>query len=454
MSEWFDAEQHVERAHELFEAGRWDEAESALREAIRINPYQAEWHFNLGLTLEASGRMTDAVEAFRTVSELEPEDAQATLMMGICQLKADDPRAAVESLERAGKLDPTGVGSFVHRIDAYARLGQHDQAELMFYMGQQVAGDDPELYVALADSLLDRKLHDKAVWCLREAIRLDPTLPRVQARLADAYAATNRLERARQLYLRELRRDPGDIETLLDLGCLLVDMHRYTEAGEKFRRVLEMEPDNPDAHFQLGQLALTQGRHRTAVTHFDIVLRLDPSFPQARRKMAELLLTRGRQEELHAVREMLRDEVEDQRVRPERYAPEDLDELGGLLLDAHMPGEAARVFEALVRVAPDKAEAWHYLSLARFQQGDRAAGSEAARKALEIDPKHVGAMHNLAIAAISDRRWTRARYWLNMALRIDPDDGSLRRLRLKLRFHAFVELFSWAASGRKASGLK
>ena len=42
---------------------------------------------------------------------------------------------------------------------------------------------------------------------------------KLQARLAEVYASTGRHERARQLYLRELRRDPGDIDTLLDLGA-------------------------------------------------------------------------------------------------------------------------------------------------------------------------------------------------------------------------------------------
>ena len=28
MNDWFEAEKHVERAHELYEAGRWDEAET------------------------------------------------------------------------------------------------------------------------------------------------------------------------------------------------------------------------------------------------------------------------------------------------------------------------------------------------------------------------------------------------------------------------------------------
>ena len=65
MSEWQEAEQHVERAHELYEAGRWEEAESELRHAIAMNPYQAEWQFNLGLTLDAAGRHKEAADVFR-----------------------------------------------------------------------------------------------------------------------------------------------------------------------------------------------------------------------------------------------------------------------------------------------------------------------------------------------------------------------------------------------------
>ena len=71
MSDWTEAEKHVERAHEHYEAGRWNDAETELREALALNPYRAEWHFNLGLTLEAAGRFEDAIRAFRDAHELD-----------------------------------------------------------------------------------------------------------------------------------------------------------------------------------------------------------------------------------------------------------------------------------------------------------------------------------------------------------------------------------------------
>src|SRR5215831_6325693 len=120
MSEWFEAEQHAERAHEHFEAGRWEEAESELRHALSMDPQQSEWQFNLGLTLDAAGRFDDAAAAFRAASELSPEDAQPALMAGACLLRAGRAEASIEWLERAEKLGPGEVMPYVHRIEAYA----------------------------------------------------------------------------------------------------------------------------------------------------------------------------------------------------------------------------------------------------------------------------------------------------------------------------------------------
>ena len=443
MNEWFDAEDHVERAHELFEAGRWGEAESELRKALARNPYQAEWHFNLALTLEASGRFRDAAESFKKAFELGPGDALTAVMVGLNSLRAGDPEGALPWLDNAQGLDNERIDALIYRIEALTQLGRHDQAEEAYYLAQQIAPEHPEIYAAMAESLLARDLHEKAVWCLREAARLDPTLPRVEAKLAEAYARTGRLERARQLYLRELRRDAGNVETLLDLGELLLDMHRDAEASEKFRRVLELEPDNADAHFNLGRLASSLGDRAEATRQFDLVVRLDPSYPSARCRLAAELLDAGGTAARDRARQLLVDELGEQSERSDRFSIEDMDELGQLLLDASMPTEAARVFRRMIARRPNHAAAHHALSVCHFLRKDRVAGMESARAALRLEPRYVSPMHNLAMAYLEQGQWTRARYWAAQARRLAPDDPSLRRLRLKLRVQAVGELARW-----------
>lgn len=443
MNEWSDAEKYVERAHELFEAGRWVEAEAELRKALAHNPYQAEWHFNLGLTLEAAGRNRDAVEAFSQAFDLADEDPQAALLAGVNALRADDPRLALTWLERAEKLDPDSAMPFVHKIDAFRRLGEHDHAETAFYLGQQVNADEAELYAAMAEALLERGEQEKAIWCLREAARLDPTLPRVQARLADAYAATGRQERARQLYLRELRLSPGDTETLIDLGCLLADMNRFMEASEKFRRVLELQPDNIDAQFYLGDLAERTGHAQQALRQYEVVLRLDPNYPEARRRVAGLILNRAQGEDLELVHRLLRMELRDVSARPHAYSEADLDQLGRLLVDSGLTSEAEGIYQSLIERKPEEAGFHHMLGVARFEAGDLDGGIAAARRAVELSPRFIQPIHNLALAYLERGQWLRARYWVRQGLAVRRDDTPLRRLRVRMRMRAVRDLASW-----------
>lgn len=451
MSEWFEAEQHVERAHEHYEAGRWEEAESELRRALALNPEQSEWQFNLGLTLDAAGRHDEAAVAFRHAAEIEPGQFQPTLMTGVALIRAGDPGAGLEWLERAEKIEPQNIASYVHRIEAHASLGQHDQAEVMFYLAQQIDPKSVDALMAMADSLLDRSLHDKAVWCLREAAKLDPEMPGLQARLAGVYAATGRQERARQLYLRELRRDPGDIETLLDLGALLVQMNRFVEAGEKLRRVLEIEPDNTDAHFDLGDLAERLGHRDEAVTQFDVVRRLDPEFPGVRPRLAGAMLKRRRGTDADQAASLARQELASFCNDPEAFPPAELETLGRLLMEVGCAAEAPQVLRRLTQICPGDARAHHLLSVALLEAGRTGEGIEEARQALRLDRRFVPAMHNLAMAGIRERQWRRARYWLRQARKIDPDDASLRRLTLALRLHAFAEAASltWCFLARR-----
>ncbi len=484
MNDWVDAEHHVELAHEHYDAGRWDEAEVELRQALSLNPYQAEWQFNLGLTLEAAGRYEAAADAFVQCSKLHAEhgtpDANSTLLAGVNLIRAGKPEASMLWLDESEKIEPMNVAIVVHRIEALTDMERYDQAEEAFYLGQQIDPEYPELYAVMGETLQRAEHHERAVWCLREAARLDPGLPRVRARLASAYARLGRLERARQLYLQELRVDPGDSDTLLDLGDLLVDMNRFGEAGEKFRRVLELFPDNADAHFSLAELAELEGRLADALVHYDVVLRLDKDYSTARTRLGRTLLQRGRSEDMHRVRDLLNQELQaleranandvglievktipaDTETDTETGAEkskrnaasertvvcdeDELEELGRTLVEAGMLRQATRVYMLLLAAVPTSHKAFHGLSVSALEAGRYDEGIDAAKKSLEFRPSFVPAMHNLVLAYYRQGQFIRARYWLAQAMRHEPDDGQLRRLRMKLRVRAVFGVFTWA----------
>ncbi|MAY75563.1 MAG: hypothetical protein CMJ31_12785 [Phycisphaerae bacterium] len=432
MSDWIDAEQSVERAHEFYERGRWAEAESHLRRALSVNPYQAEWHFNLGLTLEAAGRHREAADAFIEASELQPGESAGAVSAGANLIRAGDPAQSLELLDRAERSGADAAVVAVHRIEAFTDLGRHDEAETAFYIGVEHAEDDAELYATMGDCLLDQGEHERALWCLRRAATLDPDLPEIDIRLAAVFERSGRFERARQMYMRHLRSDPGDVDALLDLAKLLQRMNRAVEAGEKLRRVLELEPRCGEAHALLSDLAEDQA---TAISEMDVAVRLDPKVPGGRRRLASLLTDRRGVGDAERVDELIAAELTDFDLASS-FDTEAAAELVDLCLDAGRPRDAAQLAKRLCEESPDDLQAAHLLSVAMLEAGDLRTGMEVARKIVRRAPRFLPAMYNLALAHMRRGEWLRARYWVNQARQVDCEDGSIRRLRVRLWYRA------------------
>jgi tetratricopeptide (TPR) repeat protein len=457
MSDWLDAESHADRALEMYERGRWAEAEAELRKAISLNPDHAEWHFNLGLTLEASGRDVEALGCYERAIDLMPDQVEPLVAAATIANRLNKPDKALAWLEAALRMDNRCEDAYAAKIESHLRRGEHDEAETTFYLAQQ-ALDEPSArcLAVMAESLIQRQVWERAQWCLKETLRLEPSMPRVRARLAGVLAAMGKPERALQLFLNELRDDPGNIDTLLDLGDLLLNLDRLPEAAEKLRRVLELEPANVDAHFRMGQIALAAKRFEQAHLEFELVLKLDPNYPEARVALGEALLNLGRTDDArqHLLYEFdlfkaalaedaallaageplsppLPEELPaDARAESnEQLFVKSLSRLARLLLDSGEPARAATLYTAVLAVQ-ETPDILRQLALARFRSGDRSGGIAASRRVLRLEPGCVQSIHNMALAAFEQKQFNVAAEWVKRGLKLSRHDAELRRLRM------------------------
>ncbi|HUO06717.1 MAG TPA: tetratricopeptide repeat protein [Phycisphaerae bacterium] len=434
MTEWDEAEQRVENAHELYERGRWEEALSELQAAIAINPYNGSWYFNLGLTYDAMDRFSEAISAYRRALEIVPEDVEILNAIGYDCNRAGKFDEAIRYFEKVESIDPTFESSYCNRIISYAEKGDHEKAEEMFFMARQYKDRCPLCYYNVGHSLFARGQYDRALWCWQQVTEIEPEHPQVHARIADAYWAKGQLPEARKHFIEELRSNPGDIDIMLDLGELLVEMGDYVAAGEKFRQVLELSPEECTAHFHLGQLAMQDEDFAEALEAFRRVLRNDRTFPGAHLKLAQIYHRRNDHSEalFHANCELA------QQTNDE----ETLLELGNLFMDISQLGSAEVAFNRVLSANPRHAAARHNLAVSLLLEGRTDEGIEHAKAALRIQPKYMLAMHNLAMAYMSKRDFTRAKAWLGEALDIAPDDPQLRQLQSRLRLATFRHAIS------------
>jgi tetratricopeptide (TPR) repeat protein len=435
MNNWQDAEQFADRASEMYEHGKWADAELALRQALEIDPDQGDWHFNLGLTLERVRRDAEALSSFEQASRLLEDAIDPQLAAGAACLRLGRFTDAVVWLDRVLKLNPKIELAWAMLVDAHASNENHDSAETAFYMAQDALDEQgAPVLVAMSGSLLTRGLVDRAVWCANEALKKDPDVQGGRLRLAGGLVATGQNQRASQILLQELREDPGNIQALLLHSDVLAESSRSNEAMICLHRVLELEPANIDAHIRAGQFAMSEGRFEEAFIAWGLVRRLHPSHPIAGLRIAQTLLSMHRPAAARPHLHEYLDSMQDSSM-PDP-APEEWLHVAELFLASGEPEVCATQLQQLLSTLEDgnplKVKSLRLLAVALFTNDKIDNGASVSRKVLRLEPTCIASMHNLALASMKNNRFRSAWGWVRRGLRQDPLDNDLRRLRSRL----------------------
>ena len=452
MNGWQDAEEHAQQAHRYFRAGKWELALDALNEALEQRPDQGEWHFGLGLTLDALQRYDEAARAFAAAVAFGGEEPAALLHLGVDQIRSGQPEEALETLARLNKIEPLCEMGYVHRILACAHTGQHDDAEVMFYLARDVAenaaGDDaspaalagaagPEGRAAAHDHLGQSMLlrrpadPDRAVWCWQEALRHDPRHPTAGRSLARTLLKRGQTERAAGCFADHLDQRPDDNATRLEYADLLLEAGQRTRAGDQFRRVLRADPTAAAAHQRLGELALASGHLAAAHDRFRRAKQLDPKRPGVRLGLARTEWIRGRRDRS---RTLLHDEL-----RCRGHAPDQLIGVAELLVQLSCFDDADDVLSPLLDPPsavlhdddPARAVALRWRGIARLAKKRVDEGLYDLRRSVRLDPRDITALTHLARAALNRGDTPVARHWITQARAAAPRHPELRRLRLR-----------------------
>ena len=347
---------------------RFDEAETSLRQAIRLAPTFAKPHEDLGFVLLELKRPREAADVLRKAVRLDPGLEQGWFNLGKALAMLGFGKDADEAFEKSFALNPER-GKLALAAEHH-KAGRFEEAERLY----------------------------------REIIRANPKNVDAIRLLGRVALSAGRHNDAERLFQRAIRLAPDFSGAMTDLARLLKEQNRFDEAIEWCERMVELEPGNPQAHFQLaGTLAPAALTYR-AIGAYERALELAPTFPGARLGLGHVLKTVGRQEEaVEAYRECIRlrpDSGESYwslaNLKTYRLSDEDVAEMEKRLQQDDLTHQSRVNFTfAMAKALEDRGDferAWHYY----------AEGNLAQRKEEKYDP--VGAeVMNDAIIEVFDR---------------------------------------------------
>ncbi len=428
MNDWLDAEQRVERAQQLSESRRWEEALAEIDKALAINPSNATWHAHRGFISEELEHWEEAAEAYANAYELEPGDREISVALGAALARLGRFSKALTIFEAIARLHPDFEPAYCHRIGIYTELGRHEQAEEMFYLAQELEEYCPHCFYHLGASLAAREQFDRAIYCWRRVLELCPEYIGVNWLIAQAFRSQGKLDVAKEYYLRELRDDPGNTELLFELAELTLESGEVAMATSRFAQIVELDPGHEAAHFALGEICLARGQPGKALQCFDAIKSIAsgrPDLPGFDAKVGEALLRLGRFPE---ARERLEAAVVDADTEPD----DALLLLGTCLMAMGKIGEAGDTFRRILAVDDRHVLAHHRLAVCLLRQGRYAAALEHCQESLKAKPDFVMAMHVAVVAHLHLAQWREARSMLRRGLREEPKNPDLRRLSDRL----------------------
>ena len=204
-----------------------------------------------------------------------------------------------------------------------------------------------------------------------------------------AVASVRKIDSLISLYQRGIQSAPDFKDARYNLGNLYAALGRFPESVEAYKEALNIDPNFKDAHCGLGDVYLEIGDQRQAIFAYEQALRLNPE-----------------DKDLHAyiVKAYTKAIAKNPEVAAYREA---------------RSGVLAR-YAAMVN--KDRPKATSYLSLGNLyvETGDNAMALLAYQRALEINPRHSGALYNLGNLYKEQGRLKEALGFYQKALEINP----------------------------------
>lgn len=207
---FLSSEEYDERAHALYNEGKYDEALGTLREGLALYPNAVELHVGVGYARLAREEFAWARRSFEEALVLEPEHEDGLAGLGETLLKFGQIDAALRCFQRTLEL------GYTDDIDLMLQIGRTLFREGSLREEKSLFAESQTFFEVAADQNSDSA---EAVACIAYALH----------RLGDDDASVRQLRQALQL-------DKEHAEARIYLANILYDRSEYEAALYHFER--------------------------------------------------------------------------------------------------------------------------------------------------------------------------------------------------------------------------
>jgi tetratricopeptide (TPR) repeat protein len=209
--------------------------------------------YDRGLAFSRSQQYIEAIECYREAIKQRQNYPDAYNNLGNALRKIGKPELAIENYKKALEYEPRHYFANLNLAQIYYSLNQLDNAAAYYSTALEIKPTE-YIYNVLSNTLFKSGKVKEAIEVLSEALEIYGRKTNLINNLGILYVFRKDWEKAKQLFLEVIGKNPGDIQALLNLGRLYSVQNLPGEAKKYFHRVLELDSQNKTAREYLEKL--------------------------------------------------------------------------------------------------------------------------------------------------------------------------------------------------------
>ena len=266
----------------LHETARKEEAEEAYREALNVDPEDADVWSNLGVLLDETGRKGDAEEAYRTATNIDPRHDNAWCNLGVVLDETGRKEEAEQAYRTAIHLDPNDAIAWNDLGVLMKQAGRKEEAEEAYRKALHADPGYAKAWLNLGSLLIATGRKDEAAEASQKAMEARAHGADKHNCLAYLLWECGRFEDA-ELEVREALKDNPDYAYAhATLGLLRLEQNDLGEGRQGYEKAIELAPDDlpllQKYHYEYGRALARNGEPEEARTEFETGLKVETDY--------------------------------------------------------------------------------------------------------------------------------------------------------------------------------